>query len=140
MLLLAVRLVCFFFSSRRRHTSCALVTGVQTCALPIFSASRQRLDIPDRVVCVALHARPYQPICHLPAVRRDHRVAQVRHFHKRPRWKDTGACNATHPGHCTDQHCLSAQPPPPPGNNLPATSPPHPTHTCHTNPPHNHPP
>src|SRR3546814_10736592 len=25
-----------FFSSRRRHTSCALVTGVQTCALPIY--------------------------------------------------------------------------------------------------------
>src|SRR3546814_2143587 len=28
----------FFFSSRRRHTSCALVTGVQTCALPILTA------------------------------------------------------------------------------------------------------
>src|SRR3546814_10838696 len=28
--------VCLFFSSRRRHTRCALVTGVQTCALPIF--------------------------------------------------------------------------------------------------------
>src|SRR3546814_17503864 len=27
----------FFFSSRRRHTSCALVTGVQTCALPIYT-------------------------------------------------------------------------------------------------------
>src|SRR3546814_289942 len=27
---------CVFFSSRRRHTRCALVTGVQTCALPIF--------------------------------------------------------------------------------------------------------
>src|SRR3546814_9222158 len=27
----------FFFSSRRRHTRCALVTGVQTCALPIVS-------------------------------------------------------------------------------------------------------
>src|SRR3546814_8299409 len=27
--------VVFFFSSRRRHTRCALVTGVQTCALPI---------------------------------------------------------------------------------------------------------
>src|SRR3546814_9798870 len=26
----------FFLSSRRRHTRCALVTGVQTCALPIF--------------------------------------------------------------------------------------------------------
>src|SRR3546814_8498889 len=35
-------LVCmfFFFSSRRRHTRCALVTGVQTCALPISLASR----------------------------------------------------------------------------------------------------
>src|SRR3546814_7398255 len=33
-----VLIVClglFFFSSRRRHTRCALVTGVQTCALPI---------------------------------------------------------------------------------------------------------
>src|SRR3546814_1084023 len=29
----------FFFSSRRRHTRCALVTGVQTCALPISVAS-----------------------------------------------------------------------------------------------------
>src|SRR3546814_7981040 len=28
----------FFFSSRRRHTRCALVTGVQTCALPICLA------------------------------------------------------------------------------------------------------
>src|SRR3546814_6856365 len=31
----------FFFSSRRRHTRCALVTGVQTCALPIYVAQRQ---------------------------------------------------------------------------------------------------
>src|SRR3546814_232851 len=30
---------CFFFSSRRRHTRCALVTGVQTCALPIWAAA-----------------------------------------------------------------------------------------------------
>src|SRR3546814_7054972 len=30
--------LCFFFvSSRRRHTRCALVTGVQTCALPIYA-------------------------------------------------------------------------------------------------------
>src|SRR3546814_2243621 len=29
----------FFFSSRRRHTRCALVTGVQTCALPICGAA-----------------------------------------------------------------------------------------------------
>src|SRR3546814_7316368 len=30
----------FFFSSRRRHTRCALVTGVQTCALPILISGR----------------------------------------------------------------------------------------------------
>src|SRR3546814_3344655 len=33
-----VALLCFFLSSRRRHTRCALVTGVQTCALPICLA------------------------------------------------------------------------------------------------------
>src|SRR3546814_6393547 len=32
----------FFFSSRRRHTRCALVTGVQTCALPIYPPRRPR--------------------------------------------------------------------------------------------------
>src|SRR3546814_5700277 len=32
-------IVMFLFSSRRRHTRCALVTGVQTCALPIFAGS-----------------------------------------------------------------------------------------------------
>src|SRR3546814_2148816 len=30
----------FFFSSRRRHTRCALVTGVQTCALPIYAPAK----------------------------------------------------------------------------------------------------
>src|SRR3546814_5852690 len=30
----------FFFSSRRRHTRCALVTGVQTCALPIYEYAK----------------------------------------------------------------------------------------------------
>src|SRR3546814_15778993 len=33
---MACWLCSFFFSSRRRHTRCALVTGVQTCALPIY--------------------------------------------------------------------------------------------------------
>src|SRR3546814_3644362 len=31
----------FFFSSRRRHTRCALVTGVQTCALPIYRGNKR---------------------------------------------------------------------------------------------------
>src|SRR3546814_2752729 len=34
----------FFFSSRRRHTRCALVTGVQTCALQIYQSDRRRSD------------------------------------------------------------------------------------------------
>src|SRR3546814_6874816 len=51
----------FFFSSRRRHTRCALVTGVQTCALPILplvpgfegpfvSVGAPRLDLENRSV------------------------------------------------------------------------------------------
>src|SRR3546814_2176194 len=35
----------FFFSSRRRHTRCALVTGVQTCALPILLAARRDVEV-----------------------------------------------------------------------------------------------
>src|SRR3546814_19374422 len=35
----------FFFSSRRRHTRCALVTGVQTCALPICYATGLPADL-----------------------------------------------------------------------------------------------
>src|SRR3546814_6757486 len=42
MLLLLLVSVCFFFSSRRRHTRCALVTGVQTCALPIWHLQERR--------------------------------------------------------------------------------------------------
>src|SRR3546814_9846132 len=37
-----VSLFFFFFSSRRRHTRCALVTGVQTCALPIWTGRGNR--------------------------------------------------------------------------------------------------
>src|SRR3546814_17267182 len=37
--------VYFFFSSRRRHTRCALVTGVQTCALPIYLIDDHQPDI-----------------------------------------------------------------------------------------------
>src|SRR3546814_2606248 len=37
---------CLFFSSRRRHTRCALVTGVQTCALPILAARARGRFVP----------------------------------------------------------------------------------------------
>src|SRR3546814_5294690 len=55
----------FFFSSRRRHTRCALVTGVQTCALPIFSLARlAQLEVgyrpPFRIIRVE-HQRAVDP-------------------------------------------------------------------------------
>src|SRR3546814_6088863 len=43
--LLLVRIGVFFFSSRRRHTRCALVTGVQTCALPILEFTVEESDL-----------------------------------------------------------------------------------------------
>src|SRR3546814_17492676 len=45
MLTFVFLLVCFFFSSRRRHTRCALVTGVQTCALPILEQEVETLKL-----------------------------------------------------------------------------------------------
>src|SRR3546814_6295887 len=57
--MLLVVLICllFFFSSRRRHTRCALVTGVQTCALPICCGRCPRcLDTPPRN-CKLIRAR-----------------------------------------------------------------------------------
>src|SRR3546814_6881475 len=47
----------FFFSSRRRHTRCALVTGVQTCALPICSAA----IVAAIVIALVLHGAMYGP-------------------------------------------------------------------------------
>src|SRR3546814_10500825 len=50
---LCCRSVCFFFSSRRRHTRCALVTGVQTCALPIYRRrSGSRLAFSCSIICL----------------------------------------------------------------------------------------
>src|SRR3546814_17057432 len=59
--------VLFFFSSRRRHTRCALVTGVQTCALPISPG----VHVPGRgargggvrVVCEVVRATGLEPVC-----------------------------------------------------------------------------
>src|SRR3546814_8457694 len=56
-----VRILCvlfclFFFSSRRRHTRCALVTGVQTCALPISCANPHPADFP-LALCAAFPAQ-----------------------------------------------------------------------------------
>src|SRR3546814_15200952 len=47
-------MIYFCFASRRRHTRCALVTGVQTCALPICTGPEQQPP-PDRPVEACQH-------------------------------------------------------------------------------------
>src|SRR3546814_6613899 len=82
---ISLRILCvFFFSSRRRHTICALVTGVQTCALPICYARQDRKPGPrtpisaklvanlittsgaDRVLAIDLHAGLIQGFFDIP--------------------------------------------------------------------------
>src|SRR3546814_9614910 len=52
--------MCLLLSSRRRHTRCALLTGFQTCALPIFIVPKMRANADgtvgefNNVVCSAL--------------------------------------------------------------------------------------
>src|SRR3546814_9223611 len=61
----------FFFSSRRRHTRCALVTGVQTCALPISARPRslpRTFHLLSRIPCET--GRPLRTGCHRVGVRR----------------------------------------------------------------------
>src|SRR3546814_10453586 len=55
--------VYFFFSSRRRHTRCALVTGVQTCALPISIADLRGIALVEPHVRFQLQ---FAPVVNLP--------------------------------------------------------------------------
>src|SRR3546814_6544175 len=49
----------FFFSSGRRHTICPLVTGVQTCALPIWPAPDSRSRQPAESLVGTFTASPF---------------------------------------------------------------------------------
>src|SRR3546814_15153345 len=51
----------FFFSSRRRHTRCALVTGVQTCALPICQLTV--VGPPQGTYCLSTGVTPRGDSC-----------------------------------------------------------------------------
>src|SRR3546814_7452349 len=72
---MCVYFVCVLFSSRRRHTRCALVTGVQTCALPIYLLINERMlrvgvkRIEARAVAVLGEnlTAPDDPVAHVEA-------------------------------------------------------------------------
>src|SRR3546814_7292991 len=53
----------FFFSSRRRHTRCALVTGVQTCALPIWNGPATSVLTPAATRIAFTSASPPSHSC-----------------------------------------------------------------------------
>src|SRR3546814_11352114 len=78
----------FFFSSRRRHTRCALVTGVQTCALPICAAFPLVISLPVR-----LPSGDLSPLPPDPARPRSAR-ATIRHPAPQycPSWRASAAC------------------------------------------------
>src|SRR3546814_1995736 len=57
----------FFFSSRRRHTICALVTGVQTCALPILRPGVSCESV-DAAACRVLERAGLGPDYRLPGL------------------------------------------------------------------------
>src|SRR3546814_9251916 len=59
-----VFLCSFFFSSRRRHTRCALVTGVQTCALPIYLPGRLNWFNEGQWRALLHSARHHEPVHH----------------------------------------------------------------------------
>src|SRR3546814_10300167 len=62
-LILVYLLVCvFFFSSRRRHTRCAVVTGVQTCALPILIGEIRSIEsarYSEKILIKHMPQRPF---------------------------------------------------------------------------------
>src|SRR3546814_7005918 len=69
----------FFFSSRRRHTRCALVTGVQTCALPILSHNDTRIGYFAQHTVESLDAGR-SPIDHLRDLAPDASTQDMRNF------------------------------------------------------------
>src|SRR3546814_3411467 len=77
----------FFFSSRRRHTRCALVTGVQTCALPVHQERIFRTRHDARAVRTAgirlLPGFPARP----PPLK----------FHSKSEWPASPRCLQSHP-------------------------------------------
>src|SRR3546814_18858494 len=70
--------MCFFFSSRRRHTRCALVTGVQTCALPISGCGSADRSARRRVTPPFDHgAMARDRLGHFTANESEHRLADI---------------------------------------------------------------
>src|SRR3546814_9898354 len=105
----------FFFSSRRRHTRCALVTGVQTCALPISIPLRragfgavQRFDQAEYAVLRAGGER--RRIARDLAVDRRRPLHGPRRNRARPRNRRTRRADFGRPARLPDDRARSEEP------------------------------
>src|SRR3546814_2379093 len=118
-------IVLFFFSSRRRHTRCALVTGVQTCALPstVWHLAREQSprarDVPE------IEGSLYQgPLCQ--ALQDQRRGTDVARRTRRGTWprrpsglfgthrrigRRRAELDAAHPATCRESQLLALTPP-----------------------------
>src|SRR3546814_4986707 len=65
----------FFFSSRRRHTRCALVTGVQTCALPIY-VPNSSVDVDSWEESACYPRSTFYPLSDGPSIQ-NHRITKT---------------------------------------------------------------
>src|SRR3546814_7924106 len=86
----------FFFSSRRRHTRCALVTGVQTCALPISHADCMKYFQQSPQLIGAIDPAynnidgEHQPIANIKILHYSDMGTQFSHVHAMPRLQSEG--------------------------------------------------
>src|SRR3546814_624656 len=100
----------FFFSSRRRHTRCALVTGVQTCALPISAAPILKAVNGAIEPAALFDAGRYNPMTKSADVQRWLKEEAYRdtegHVYHRPHEHDHGHGDHGHGhhGHGHDEH------------------------------------
>src|SRR3546814_2300635 len=113
-----------FVSSRRRHTRCALVTGVQTCALPIFLDYHLRRHVPDVVLDFVgalragmpddrrqreIHAKAYRGRSRLPEeTLADQRRRRKARFFTRQTCPQHGGRAAPSASHAADR-CIDAK-------------------------------
>src|SRR3546814_15023210 len=90
---MCVSVWCFFFSSRRRHTSCALVNRVQTCALPISLAegSFDEWRAAHRICGLKEAVPAYPSVASLRAMAPGGHEADIFDFRIQPRFADAKA-------------------------------------------------
>src|SRR3546814_14129345 len=86
----------FFFSSRRRHTRCALVTGVQTCALPIYRPSFDLKEPTDRAALGNFIVKAAQDLKSPLHFLRHAAIAERWQQHRANFWDRTGRQQGAH--------------------------------------------